>query len=267
MNQPTVLVDPSGHCIEEGDAPPGSISNRNICHSRSNSGGSSSSVPDSPGCGIAGNGPYGFHCTEDDIRNASLSQRLTWFQWLRGNMSQNIRPDAGDWFRNIATVVAGFDVTGQDSDQWVLNVDATILVEVQNGYAASLNHSQASGAANLWKAFFDTLGSQNPDPNQLIQEWDEAEKVATKEGTDKYGDWWSVSKNADRDFLLIGGLYRGAGNTVCRVISCVGGFFDPRATFGQVFGFLGSPYNTYNNMSPVAAALGPIYVFDYMGIP
>ena len=176
-------------------------------------------------------------------------------------MNENIGHGAGDWFRNIGTVVAGFDVTGQDSNQWVMNVDATILLSVQNGYVASLNHSEATGPASLWKTFFDNLSNENADPDQLIKDWDAAEQAATNYAVSR---WGAPTQMDDKIFLWFGNKYRDAGNwRHCEQVTCVGGFFDPRATDTQVFGsYLGGPYN----ISPVAYLLGPVYFLDYTGI-
>jgi len=244
-NSPVNYIDPSGHspACDDGDW--------DGCQQ----------TTDKPGCGVSGGGAYGFHCTNEDLDGANLQQRLDWFKWLTQNMNENIRPDASDWFNNIKTVVAGFSATGQDDSAWVLNVDVNILLAVQDGYAANRGYYSgpsfgAESGAGLWQNFFNALESPGVSDDTLIDYWGKAEQAGTNEGI--------AGTNAqpgldDLGFTFIGNIYRGAGNTLCRIKSCVtgyGGFFDPRSTslFGVQLGF-----------SPVGLAELPIYFFDTFG--
>ena len=114
-NNPIMFVDPSGHEHTRGEMGcSGPMAGKCKVHK-----GRIDSQLDKPGggdCGITGNGSFGIQCTEDDIKSASLSERGAWFDWMRNEMTQDVRTDAGDWFLNISTVVVGFDVTGQDSN-------------------------------------------------------------------------------------------------------------------------------------------------------
>jgi hypothetical protein len=246
-NNPVNFIDPSGHRAcgdgEEYD-----------CDGTKNDEGGGLTLDntdsgDKPGCGVSGHESYGFHCTKKDLENATLEQRLRWFQRLQGNMSVNVRPDAGDWFVNIDTVVAGFSVTGQDSNEWVLNVDAEILLAVQDGYVASqgLYQGTLSPQGNLWSNFFNGLENDLPD-QELIVLWGTAEREATNIAVDMYG---SSTDEDDIRFTTIGNVYRDTQKFLCPYFDCSGGFFDPRTTILS------------DNMSPVIFALAPIYANDF----
>lgn len=154
-----------------------------------------------------------------------------------------------------------------------MNVDATILVAVQNGYAESIYGNSGPaltpGTGSLWVIFFDELDSDNPNRDRLIGMWGDAEQAATnyaissaKWGMPKIslslrpGNW--VLPIDDIGFVVIGNIYRWAGGNYCSLTSCVGGFFDP--TVNDSYKWWGGPYE---NMSPVGRALGIVYAIDY----
>jgi RHS repeat-associated protein len=193
-NSPIRYVDPTGHRFAACD--PGGcggvIKTAPVCSSIYCS---PVFVPSSGGNGNSGGGSSGggaltcgFSCTEAQIREATLEQRLGWFDWMRHDMSYRIGSNAGGWFLNISTVIKGFIITGQDSNEWVLNVDATILVAIQNGYAKSLNAYYGPPltpeTGGLWEAFFISLREHRSD-QQLIAEWGAAELATTNYGKDK----------------------------------------------------------------------------------
>ncbi len=264
MNNPLRYIDPSGHkCVSAG---PGDCLNDNgrpingaggLTPKKKKPGNDGG---DKPGCGIDGTGAYGFHCTKKDIDGVTLQQRLDWFKWLTNNMNENIRPDASDWFKNIRTVLAGFVATGQDDNEWVLNVDANILLAIQDGYVSSIGHYtgtplDANSGAGLWQQFFNSLKSPNVNvtDDTLIEQWGKAEQAGTNEGlqgTDANAGW------DDQFFTFVGNIYRGAGGSWCQTRTCVGGFFDPRST---------SLFDVQLGFSPVALAQLPVYFFDTFG--
>jgi RHS repeat-associated protein len=263
INRPTVFIDPSGHtylCDEECEnrQEPTNLSTRIR-------GGSA----DKPGCGVNGKGAYGFHCTVEDLDGATMKQRLEWFQWLTGTMDENIKPGTSDWFNNIETVVGSFVWSGQDDNDWLLTVDANILVAVQDGYAAYLGYGGAiagGSGADKWREFFVALGGQETDEDQLIALWGAAEQAGTNEGLVRAaalgyggGEWWMfnwITTDYGRDdilFTTIGNWYRGSSTWACpdTCVGVWGGFFDPRTTWGS--------------MSPVGYAAYPVYFLDFLG--
>jgi hypothetical protein len=192
------------------------------------------------------------------LDGANLQQRLDWFNWLTANMNENIGPGTSDWFKNIKTIVAGFIATGQDDNTWVLNVDANILLAVQDGYVSSIGQYTgatftAESGAGSWQTFFSKLADPNTSQDALIDYWGKAEQAGTNEGlaaTQAQPGW------DDQFFTYVGNIYRNSGSGYCKSTSCVGGFFDPRTTslFGVPLGF-----------SPVGTVELPIYFFDTFG--
>lgn len=243
-------VDPSGHltCDAAG------FCDQNWAVNQQSHGGSSLM-----GCGL--------DCTIEDLDGANMQERLYWFRWLTNHMDENIGSGTGEWFNNIDSIVDVFVLSGQDDNQWMLTVDANILIAVKDGYVAYLNNEtvDSGSGADLWKKFFFELDQGIMSEDGLIGLWGQAEQKGTNEGIARAyslghggGDWWILNwMNTDfgRDdiaFLGIGNLYRGAGTTYCTVVStCVGGFFDPRRTEGGV--------------SPVWYFARGIYYFDYLG--
>ena len=265
FNNPTNFIDPSGHTGCDGDY-------RGTCSQMAASlAYQTKKGKDKPGCGVASDNKnaFGFHCTTDDLDGATLKQRLEWFDWLTENMDENIKPGTSDWFINIKTVVWGFVATGQDDNNWVLTVDANILVAVQDGYVASIgldNGARRSLGASLWLNFFLSLTQSQISDEELIGMWGLAEQAGTNEGMNRAallgfgGGYWRyinwLNTDFGRDdlvFVMIGDLYRGSGKTICTKIDCVNSFFDPRKT------------TPIAGLSPVMYAEIPVYFNDYIG--
>jgi RHS repeat-associated protein len=274
-NRPTVLVDPSGHtylCDEDCE-------NRQEPTNLSSSPRRGGSI-DKPGCGVNGKGAYGFHCTVEDLDGATMKQRLNWFNWLTENMNENIKAGTSDWFNNIKTIVAGFVGTGQDDNNWLLTVDANILVAVQNGYVASIGidngvRLDGSSGAGLWLDFFLSLKQPGVTEEELIAKWGAAEQAGTNEGLIRAqglgfggswgGNWlgvdWIYVNWIYRDMgfddvalTVFGNIYRLSGNTICRTqYNCVNSFFDPRHKW------------LFGSTSPVGVFELPVYFFDAFG--
>ena len=245
-NSPMNYVDPSGH-------EPGNHCDRGYCDEDVNV------IMANPlmGCRL--------DCSLDDLDGANMQDRLDWFRWATNHMDENLKAGTSEWFNNIDSIVDVFVLSGQDDNQWILTVDANILIAVKDGYVAFLNKEEVGGAAALWKTFFFELDQGIMSEDGLIGLWGPAEQAGTEEGIARAyllgyggGDWgmlnW-INTDFGRDdivFLGIGNLYRGAGTTYCTVVStCVGGFFDPRKTEGGV--------------SPVWNFAHGIYYFDYLG--
>ncbi|MBN8579664.1 MAG: RHS repeat-associated core domain-containing protein [Anaerolineae bacterium] len=245
-NSPMNFVDPSGH-------EPGNHCDRGYCDADGNV------IMANPlmGCGTT--------CALEVIEEASLDERLEWLNSMQNDMNETIGQGAGDWFINIATVVTGFNVVGQGNNEWAMNVDAVILYELQEGYNGYLNNNRENltNGGEEWYDFFELLSNPGSSTKDLISQWGVAEFTATNDALLKHG----ISLSGDDfNFLIIGSVYRGVQGTACSLLDCSSslyGFFDPRASFSDVFGTtFGGPYN---NMSPVAAALGPIYAGRYIG--
>lgn len=266
-NQPINFNDPTGH--EQG-----SYCDRGYCDTNGNvimvspSGGGGGDEPeDKPGCGVNGKGPYGFHCTAKDLDGATMEERLDWFRWLTGTMDGNIGAGTSDWFNNIDTVVSSFVWSGQDDNGWMLTVDANILVAVQDGYATYLGYGGALGGGtgkDLWNKFFIALGDQKKSEDSLIAMWGAAEQAGTDAGLARAtelgyggGTWsrlnWITTDYGIDDFVFtkIGNMYRGSSKGVCALMTCVGGFFDPRTKLGPI--------------SPVGVPAAIVYYYDAMG--
>jgi RHS repeat-associated protein len=266
MNNPINFIDPTGHqnCGPDNIYCGGLPENNYYSQPRPSLSKTSVSL-DKPGCGVDGKSDYGFHCTLEDLDGATMKQRLDWFVWLTENMNENIGEGTSDWFNNIKTIVAGFVGTGQDDNDWLLTVDANILVAVQDGYVAHLTEgpTTSGSGADLWKIFFDALEDPGVTEDELIGYWGAAELTGTNEGLARaaelrYGGNWMGVDWIYRDmgfddliFTGIGTAYRLSGKHVCPWANCVGGFFDPRTIW------LGS--------SPVGFVELPIYFFDAFG--
>jgi len=207
-----------------------------------------------------------------------MKQRLNWFNWLTENMNENIKAGTSDWFNNIKTIVAGFVGTGQDDNNWLLTVDANILVAVQNGYVASIGidngvRLDGSSGAGLWLDFFLSLKKPGVTEEELIAKWGDAEQAGTNEGLigakglgfgGSFGgnwlgvDWiyvnWMYTDMGFDDVALtvFGNLYHLSGDTICRTpYNCVNSFFDPRTK--------------WLSSSPVGYFELPVYFFDAFG--
>jgi len=259
-NNPVRYVDPSGHCSLNGhwmpDTDPacGWASNNQGSLSGNGNGGfvGSSSGNSNPlsGCSI--------HCTKEDMKGATLEQRMDWFNGLLENMNENYGAGTSEWFNNIKTVLGGFIASGQDDNQWVLDVDAVILLSVQDGYVASLysenNPFLPSSPQGLWFNFFNNLASGQTSTDELIAKWGDAEQAATNAGMAG-----TNAKMGPDDWLFVqfGNGYRTASHgPLCQNYSCSTdwlGFFNPQTT--MMFG-----------ISPVILPMIPFYYLDTVGV-
>ena len=176
-------------------------------------------------------------------------------------MDENIGAGTSDWFNNITTVVAGFVATGQDDNDWLLTVDANILVAVQDGYVAYLGYYNGpqiddGSGADLWQNFFIALQDASVTQDDLIEDWGRAEQAGTNEGLNR-ADALGLEMGVDDEFFTwIGNQYRASGN-LCQNprVNCatfLWGFFDPRTIWWPGF-------------SPVGYAELPVYFFDRFG--
>jgi RHS repeat-associated protein len=209
-NNPINFNDPTGHLLCDADG----FCDQNWSVNQQNHGGNSLM-----GCRL--------DCTIEDLDGANMEERLDWFRWLTNHMDGTIGDGTSEWFNNIDTVVGSFVWSGQDDNQWMLMVDANILLAVQDGYASHLglyNGAIAGGSgAHLWMKFFDGLINPEVTQDQLVSMWGAAEQAGTNEGFQRAtelgfggGTWkslnWMMTDYGldDLFFSGIGNMYRGS---------------------------------------------------------
>jgi len=204
-----------------------------------------------------------YDCTEDDINEATMEQRLAWFKEFIATTGR------AEWFKNIVGILQAFIDEGLgESNSWLSWVDTGILVSIQNGWALFASKQTNDNPADIaWKDFFASSGE-----TVMKEKWGAAEKRGTEYGLSLANIHGAAINKREQLFLKVGdNLYRNLltsgqmeefygqlaadiGSSYCNPTNngFCSGWVDSFRSAGSSFGeWFGDPRSTILNIPPV----------------